>query len=41
MIEHGHKQIIRRKVRNWTEWDVLIKEHHEEYISWEEFERNQ
>ena len=41
MIEHGHKRIIRRKVRNWTEWDVLIKEHHEEYISWEEFERNQ
>jgi len=41
MIEHGHKQIIRRRVRNWTEWDVLIKEHHEEYISWEEFERNQ
>jgi len=40
-IEHGHKQIIRRRVHNWNEWDVLIKKHHDEYISWEEFERNQ
>jgi hypothetical protein len=24
-----------------AEWDVLIKDHHEPYISWEEFERNQ
>jgi hypothetical protein len=23
------------------EWDVLIKDHHEAYISWDEFERNQ
>src|ERR1700686_4428989 len=24
-----------------AEWDVLIKDHHEGYINWEEFERNQ
>jgi excisionase family DNA binding protein len=40
-IENGRKRIIHRMRRSWTEWDVLIKEHHEGYISWEEFERNQ
>jgi excisionase family DNA binding protein len=40
-IENGRKRIIQRMRRNWTEWDVFIKEHHEGYISWEEFERNQ
>src|SRR5262249_11418527 len=25
----------------WNEWDVLIKHHHDGYIAWEEFERNQ
>jgi hypothetical protein len=24
-----------------AEWDVLIKDHHEGYITWEQFERNQ
>jgi hypothetical protein len=24
-----------------AEWDVLIKDHHEAYITWDEFERNQ
>ena len=24
-----------------SEWEVLIKEHHEGYIAWAEFERNQ
>ena len=40
-IENGRKRVIHRRRRNWNDWDVLIKEHHEEYISWEEFERNQ
>lgn len=40
-IENGRKRVIHRMRRSWTEWDVLIKEHHEGYISWEEFERNQ
>lgn len=33
------------KVRNYSrpmeEWEALIKDHHEGYISWEEYERNQ
>jgi len=40
-IENGRKRIIHHRRRNWNEWDVLIKEHHEGYITWEEFERNQ
>jgi hypothetical protein len=40
-IENGRKRTIRRLRRNWKDWDILIKCHHEGYISWEEFERNQ
>jgi excisionase family DNA binding protein len=27
--------------RDWHSWEVLIRDHHEGYISWAEFERNQ
>jgi DNA invertase Pin-like site-specific DNA recombinase len=40
-IENGRKRVIHRRRRKWNEWDVLIKERHEGYVSWEEFERNQ
>jgi len=40
-ITNGRKQIINRRRRDWNEWDVLIKAHHEGYISWIEYERNQ
>src|SRR3984893_3546983 len=40
-IENGRKRTIRRLRRNWKDWDILIKCHHEGYISCEEFERNQ
>jgi Recombinase/Resolvase, N terminal domain len=40
-IENGRKRTYRSARRNWQDWDVLIKGHHEEYISWEEFQRNQ
>ena len=40
-IENGRKRIVRKLRRNPRDWDVLIKGHHEGYISWEEFERNQ
>ena len=40
-IENGRKRINRRERRNWKDWDVLIKDHHEGYISWDEFDRNQ
>lgn len=41
-IENGRKRIMRDTVRrDWKEWSVLIHDHHEGYITWAEFERNQ
>jgi DNA invertase Pin-like site-specific DNA recombinase len=40
-VENGRKRIRRGVHRPMAEWDVLIKDHHEPYITWEEFERNQ
>src|SRR5262249_57439225 len=39
-IEGGRKRIRRGVHRPMAEWDVLIKDHHAAYITWEEFERN-
>lgn len=42
VIEGGRKRVMRDSIRrNWKDWEVLIRSHHEAYISWEEFERNQ
>jgi excisionase family DNA binding protein len=40
-IEAGRKRVIRSLRRNWSDWEILIKDHHEGYITWAEFERNQ
>ena len=40
-VENGRKRVRRGVRRPLSECDVLIKDHHEGYISWEEFERNQ
>ncbi|HQT80233.1 MAG TPA: recombinase family protein, partial [Rhodopila sp.] len=41
-LEGGRKRITRDNLRrNWKDWDVLIHDHHEGYITWAEFERNQ
>jgi DNA invertase Pin-like site-specific DNA recombinase len=40
-VENGRKRIRRGVHRPMAEWDVLIKDHHEPYITWEEFEKNQ
>ena len=40
-VEQGRKRVRRGVHRPMTEWDVLIKDHHASYITWEEFERNQ
>ena len=40
-VENGRKRISRGHRRDREEWDVLIVDHHEGYISWGEFERNQ
>jgi len=40
-IEEGRKRIRRGVPRQAHEWDVLLKGHHEGYISWETFEQHQ
>jgi len=39
-VENGRKHVRRGVHRPMTEWDVLIKDHHEAYVTWDEFERN-
>lgn len=40
-VENGRKRVVRGHRRDRADWEVLITEHHEGYISWAEFERNQ
>ena len=40
-VEDGRKRIQRGLRRPQSEWDVLLKDQHEGYITWSEFERNQ
>jgi hypothetical protein len=40
-LAEGRKRMIRTVHRTSESWEVLIKDHHEGYISWEEFARNQ
>ncbi len=40
-VENGRKRVVRGHRRERKEWDVLIVDHHEGYVSWAEFERNQ
>ena len=39
-VVDGRKRIRRGVHKPMTEWDVLIKDHHAGYISWEDYERN-
>jgi excisionase family DNA binding protein len=40
-FEGGRKVITRGVARRRDEWEVLLVDHHDGYISWEEYERNQ
>jgi len=40
-IENGRKRIVRGFRKEQSEWDVLLVEHHEGYLSWVDYERNQ
>ena len=40
-IEEGRKRISRGHRREQADWEVLIPDHHEGYLNWVEFERNQ
>jgi hypothetical protein len=40
-VENGRKRVKRGLRRPLAEWDVLLTDQHEGYISWSEFARNQ
>lgn len=40
-LAQGRKQVSRSKRRAPADWRVLITDHHDGYISWDEYERNQ
>ena len=40
-VEDGRKRVKRGLPRPQAEWDVLLKDQHEGYLTWGEFERNQ
>src|SRR5438132_14392482 len=39
-VQGGRKHVRRGVQKPMAEWDVLIKDHHAAYITWDEFERN-
>lgn len=40
-LEQGRKRIVRRKKPRHEDWAVLITEHHDGYISWDEYQSHQ
>ena len=39
-LENGRKRVVRGFRRERDEWEVLIRDHHDGYITWTEYERN-
>jgi hypothetical protein len=40
-IENGRKRILRGYRKDRSDWAVLLVDHHESYLSWADYERNQ
>ena len=40
-IENGRKRVLRGYRKDRADWAVLLVDHHEGYLSWAEYERNQ
>jgi DNA invertase Pin-like site-specific DNA recombinase len=40
-LRDGRKRIVYTRVRDPNQWAVLIRDHHEDYISWDTFDHNQ
>jgi hypothetical protein len=41
VLEQGKKRIRQELRRDSGSWDILLENHHEGYISWEQYQRNQ
>lgn len=40
-LENGQKRVLRHRYVNPEDWEVLLKDHHEPYLSWPEYLKNQ
>jgi DNA invertase Pin-like site-specific DNA recombinase len=40
-IENGRKRILRGRRKHRSDWAVLLVDHHDGYLSWADYERNQ
>lgn len=40
-LEDGHRRVRYNRQRSPEDWRVLLRDHHEGYINWDEFEHNQ
>ncbi len=41
LVDNGRPRVTYKHRKPFTDWDVLLKDHHEGYIDWAEYERNQ
>ena len=41
IIENGRKRVLRGHRKDRSDWTVLLVDHHEGYVSWADYERNQ
>ena len=41
VIEEGRKRVIQGTRKRPKDWDILIPDHHDGYISWDDYQRNQ
>jgi DNA invertase Pin-like site-specific DNA recombinase len=40
VLEHGRKRVVVSDCSDPGEWEIIIRDHHPGYISWEQYERN-
>ena len=40
-IENGRKRVLRGRRKARSDWAILLVDHHEGYLPWAEYERNQ
>lgn len=40
VLDNGRKRVLTRSCSDPADWDIIIRDHHPGYISWEQYERN-
>jgi DNA invertase Pin-like site-specific DNA recombinase len=40
ILDHGRKRVVTRDCTDPAEWEIILRDHHPGYVSWEQYERN-